>query len=116
MGEYDEHMAHHGSSRLSTTCEVMKWVTVPQSDLAPRERWVPAQHSAKAGTLAEEMCDVYRWAIIDVEEALRNDERKRCVECKQPVRARKAGTNGMSAHFEHVTRNTTCLLSKTARS
>ena len=78
-------------------CEVKKWVTIPHSDCAPRERWVPAKQTAR--TSVDQLCDVFRWATIDVDEALRNDEPKRCVECKQPVRPHKAHTNGIAADF-----------------
>ena len=105
-----------GSGGFNMTCEVMKWVTIPQSDLVPRERWVPSKHNARTATSVDQLCDVFRWAVIDVDEALRNDALKRCVECKQPVRLHKARTDGMAAHFDHVTKNSTCSLSHSARS
>ncbi len=108
-------MSHPRSGPLSITCEVKKWVTVPQSDLAPRERWLPAKQNLKA-PVAEQLCDVFRWAMITVDEALGSDEPKRCVECKQAVRPRKARTNGVAAHFEHVTSNPECSLSGRAAS
>ncbi len=38
-----------------------------------------------------------------------------CVECGEPVRPHKKGTNGAKAHFEHNQRNEDCSLSDPPR-
>ena len=99
------------SAPLSIKCEVQKWITIIRSELAPKERWVPTEHAAKTAVPDGDWCDVFRWVVISVDEALRTDGAKRCVECQGPVRPHKASNNGMAAHFEQLSRNPNCSLS-----
>ncbi len=63
---------------------------------------IPRKPSVPRSTTCE-VPTVNGWNVISVDEALqRNAVATRCVECKQPVRAHSPGTNGMAAHFEHL--------------
>jgi hypothetical protein len=104
----------------STVCEVRRWKTITVAEaLETKEASVPtAFHSddKMPGSHSDPknpVCDVRRWETITVAEALRTNEVGRCVECKRPVRAHRAATNGMAAHFEHLTRNPACSRSDT---
>jgi hypothetical protein len=100
------------SSRMtnpaSTTCEIQRWMTIPRAQLRPFERWATTPHAPKTDVLNDDVCDVFRWDVISLDDAIRTKGRKRCVECKQEVKPSSAGG---SVHFAHVTRNPTCSLS-----
>jgi hypothetical protein len=99
------------SSPVNTTCEIQRWMTIPRAQLRHLERWVPTR-ATKAGAVNEDVCDVWRWDVASLEEAIRTDGPKRCVECKQAVKPSSAGG---SVHFGHVKRNPTCSLSDPRR-
>jgi hypothetical protein len=101
---------------LSTKCEIQKWITIPRSELALLERWTPPEHARKSAHTTADLCDVYRWLVIDVDEALRTSGAKRCVECRQTVKPHKASDKGVAAHFEHLKRNPNCSLSEVGKS
>jgi hypothetical protein len=52
------------------------------------------------------------WASLKIDDAigLNPDILKRCIECHGKVRAHRASTNGMRAHFEHVDAHSGCSL------
>ena len=96
----------------STSCEVRQWKTVPLAEArANGEQPVTVRNPTPDDPTAA-VCDVWRWRVMTVEDALATNERDgRCIECKMPVRAHRAATNGMAAHFEHLKRNPRCSLS-----
>jgi hypothetical protein len=104
------------ASVLSTTCEIRKWMTIPRSELKPFERWATTPRAPKAAVANEDVCDVWRWAVVDVDEAIGATGRKRCIECQQDVKPRQSKTVAGAAHFEHVKRNPACSLSVPRRS
>jgi len=57
----------------------------------------------------------YGWIVMSAEKArLREDDRKRCIECRARVRVHKAGPNGVpAAHAEHMQEFSGCSLSYT---
>jgi hypothetical protein len=93
---------------LSTTCEIQRWMTIPRSQLRPLERWATTLRAPKTGALNEDVCDVFRWEVVSLDEAIRTEGRKRCVECKQEVKPSSARGD---VQFGHVKRNPTCSLS-----
>ena len=104
------------ASSVSTTCEIQKWLTIPRRELRPLERWAATPRAPKAAVVNEDVCDVWRWAVVDVKEALGVKGRKRCIECQQDVKPREPKTADGAGHFEHVKRNPTCSLSGARRS
>ncbi|MBL8136207.1 MAG: hypothetical protein JNL48_06270, partial [Acidobacteria bacterium] len=75
-----------------------------------RARSLKGTHMANAPTMTScEVLDGKEWKRISITEALERHERNgRCVECHRPVRAHRLASNGMAAHFEHLTRNPEC--------
>jgi hypothetical protein len=66
-------------------------------------------------TNEQDICEVRTeqgWAKLHVAIALDMPFKPalRCPECHGPVRAHKRGTNGMRAHFEHLTLHEGCSL------
>ncbi len=63
-----------------------------------------------------ETCELWAnkvWTLIDLDRALTmpSGRRMRCRECHGAVRAHKASTDGMRAHFEHLVGHAGCSLS-----
>ena len=91
-------------------------MTIPRSELSPFERWATTPRAPKSAPVTDDVCDVWRWTVVDVKEAIGATGRKRCIECGQDVKARQPKTAAGTAYFEHVKRNPACSLSAPRRS
>jgi hypothetical protein len=105
----------------STVWEVQIWTTTTVREAqAAKERFARLSagnpSSGKPAGNADEPCEVLRWVLKTIDEALKLRARDpglmmRCVECKKPVRPHSALlTDGTSPtpHFDHREANPNC--------